>query len=152
MSFPFVRGGQRPKFTGIQPHGLIQGWGTVILGATLLQSLAQTLKNHGIKIPNCILKTFYLLRQVCLIRVGAKLCRDTGPPGSTFPTSGLTASPQPQHYLLPRRPKAKQCRFHCVMASTLDFESSDLNSNLGGTGKLSCDIKKKIKKFVSAFC
>ncbi len=26
---------------------------------------------------------------MCLIRVGAKLCRDTGPPGSTFPTPAL---------------------------------------------------------------
>ncbi len=26
---------------------------------------------------------------MCLIRVGAKLCRDTGPPGSTFPTPGV---------------------------------------------------------------
>ncbi len=33
-----------------------------------------------------------MLRQVCLIRVGANLCRDTGPPGSTFPTPGVPDS------------------------------------------------------------
>ncbi len=29
---------------------------------------------------------------MCLIRVGANLCRDTGPPGSTFPTPGVPDS------------------------------------------------------------
>ncbi len=87
-----------------------------------------------------------------MISVGAKLCRDTGPPGSTFPTSGLTASPQPQRYLPPRRPKGKQCRFHGVMVSTLDFESSDLSSNLGGTVELLLRHEKKITNlFLLAF-
>ncbi len=66
VSFTFVRGGQRPKFTGIQPH-----------------------------------------------------C--------------LSASPQPQRYLPHRRPLKQQCWFHGVMVSSLDFEFSDLSSNLGGT-------------------
>ncbi len=42
------------------------------------------------RIPNCILKNF--ISFISLIRVGAELCKDTGPPGSTFPTPALVCS------------------------------------------------------------
>ncbi len=63
---------------------IYRGWGTLILEG---HSLAVFSSNPGKKIPNP--ENLDYLVQVCLIRVGAKLCRDTGPPGSTFPTPGI---------------------------------------------------------------
>ncbi len=69
---------------------LTQGWGMLILEGHSPAEFSFNPEKTWKKIPDCILKTLISWFRCVWFGFGAKLCRDTGPPGSMFPTPALT--------------------------------------------------------------